>query len=228
MKYGMTMEDNAYVGRLFDFLGRLAMNNNREWFHGNKAEFDELRALWLNDIQRLINLMSEYDETLKGVDAKECAYRIYRDIRFSPNKQPYKIYFSAVIAKGGRKTLKGCYYLHMQPGDSGLHGGIWCPDMPLLTRLRHEVEDNIDEFLSVVNNVEFKKRYRLTGDSLKSMPKGFDKNSPYGEYLKMKEYLVSMPVDDDYFTAGDWVARAAEDFKYMKPFNDFLNYVFDD
>ena len=221
------MQDKNYMGRLFDFLNRLAMNNNREWFHQNKGEFDELRALWINDIQRLISLMSEYDDTLNGVDAKDCVYRIYRDIRFSPNKLPYKTYFSAVIAQGGRKTLKGCCYLHVQPGESGLHGGIWCPEMPLLTRLRHEVEDNIDEFMAIINDAEFRERYRLVGDSLKAMPKGFDKNSPYGEYIKKKEYLVSMPVRDDYFLDENWVERVANDFKFIKPFNDFLNYVFE-
>lgn len=221
------MQDKNYMGRLFDFLNKLAINNNREWFHHNKGEFDELRALWINDIQRLISLMSKYDDTLNGVDAKDCVYRIYRDIRFSLNKLPYKTYFSAVIAQGGRKTLKGCCYLHVQPGESGLHGGIWCPEMPLLTRLRHEVEDNIDEFMTIINDVGFKERYRLVGDSLKSMPKGFDKNSPYGEYIKKKEYLVSMPVRDDYFLDENWVERVANDFKFIKPFNDFLNYVFE-
>ena len=221
------MQDKNYMGRLFDFLNKLAINNNREWFHHNKGEFDELRALWINDIQRLISLMSKYDDTLNGVDAKDCVYRIYRDIRFSPNKLPYKTYFSAVIAQGGRKTLKGCCYLHVQPGESGLHGGIWCPEMPLLTRLRHEVKDNIDEFMTIINDVGFKERYRLVGDSLKSMPKGFDKNSPYGEYIKKKEYLVSMPVRDDYFLDENWVERVANDFKFIKPFNDFLNYVFE-
>ena len=220
--------ENNYIGRLFDFLNRLSFNNNREWFHANKDEFDELRALWLNDVQRLINRMSEYDASLKGVDAKDCVYRIYRDIRFSPNKLPYKTYFSAVIAQGGRKTLKGCCYLHLQPGESGLHGGIWCPEMPLLTRLRHEVDDNIEEFLSIINNKEFSRRYKMSGDSLKTMPKGFDRNSPHGEYIKMKEYLVSMPVADSYFDGGDWVERVADDFKYLKPFNDFLNYVFEE
>lgn len=220
--------ENNYIGRLFDFLNRLSFNNNREWFHANKDEFDELRALWINDVQQLINRMSEYDGSLKGVDAKDCVYRIYRDIRFSPNKLPYKTYFSAVIAQGGRKTLKGCCYLHLQPGECGLHGGIWCPEMPLLTRLRHEVEDNIDEFLGIIGDKEFASRYKLSGDSLKTMPKGFDRNSPYGKYIKMKEYLVSMPVADNYFNGDDWVERTAEDFRYIKPFNDFLNYVFEE
>lgn len=217
-----------YMTQLFDYLTRLSQNNNRDWFNQNKEEYEWLRTMWMSDVQKLINLMSEYDDTLKGVDAKDCVYRIYRDIRFSPNKLPYKTYFSTVIAQGGRKTLKGCCYLHVQPGECGLHGGIWCPEMPLLTRLRHDIEDNIEEFLSIINNPDFKKRYVLTGNSLKNMPKGFDKDSPYGEYIKMKEYLVSMPVDDSYFTSNGWIERVSEDFRYIKPFNDFLNYSFDE
>ena len=81
--------------------------------------------------------------------------------------------------------------------------------------------------MAIINDAEFKERYRLVGDSLKSMPKGFDKNSPYGEYIKKKEYLVSMPVRDDYFLDENWVERVANDFKFIKPFNDFLNYVFE-
>lgn len=228
MEYGkMKKENSDYMRRLFDFLSRLAQNNNREWFHQNKDEFDELRLLWQHDVQRLIDTMAEYDNTLNGVDVKDCVYRIYRDIRFSPNKLPYKIYFGAVIAQGGRKTPKGCYYLHIQPGASGLHGGIWCPEMPLLTQLRHEIEDNIDEFVSILNDKNFCSRYSLTGESLKTMPKGFDRNSPYGKYIKMKEFLASMPVADNYFYSEDWVSQAAADFKHLKPFNDFLNYVFE-
>ena len=99
--------------------------------------------------------------------------------------------------------------------------------MPELTKLRHEVDDNIEEFLDIINASEFKKRYHMTGESLKTMPKGFPKDLPHGEYVKFKEYLVSMPVKDSYFMQGDWVEKVAEDFRFLKPFNDFLNYVFD-
>lgn len=216
-----------YISQLYDFLRRLDENNNRDWFHANKAEFDELRALWMADVQQLIDRMSEYDDTLRGVDVKDCIYRIYRDIRFSPNKLPYKTHLGAVIAHGGKKSLKSCYYLHFEPGDSGLHGGIWCPESPLLNKLRHEIDDNIEEFLEIVNNAEFRNRFTFVSESLKSMPKGFPKDSPHAEYLKMKEYLVSMPVHDSYFKSPDWIERAATDFKAMKPLHDFLNYVFD-
>ena len=89
--------NNEYMPKLLEFLRLLAENNNREWFHEHKPQFDELRALWIADIGRLIGLMSEYDESLRGVDVKDCVYRIYRDIRFSPNKLPYKNHFGAVL-----------------------------------------------------------------------------------------------------------------------------------
>lgn len=221
------MSKNNYMIKLYDFLERLSENNNREWFHENKSEFDDLRALWMTDIQSLIDRMSDYDETLRGVDAKDCVYRIYRDIRFSANKLPYKTYLGAILAHGGRKSLKSCYYIHFEPGNSGLHGGIWCPDTQILSRLRHEIDDNIEEFLGIVNNVEFSSRYSFVGNTLKMMPKGFPKDLPHAKYIKMKEYLVTMPKPDTFFRSENWIEKSAEDFKAMKPLHDFLNYVFD-
>lgn len=223
----MDMKNEKYMPQLFDFLKRLSENNNREWFKANKDEFDELRQLWINDIQLLINRMSEYDDTLRGVDVKDCIYRIYRDIRFSNNKLPYKTHLGAVLARGGRKTLESCYYIHFEPGRCGLHGGIWCPDSQLLSKLRHEIDDNIEEFTEIVENEEFKSRYEFVGDTLKMMPKGFPKDLPHARFIKMKEYLVSMPVADSYFMADDWISAAATDFRAMKPMHDFLNYVFE-
>lgn len=219
--------NNDYMAQMFDFLRRLAANNNRDWFHANKAEFDELRAMWIADIQRLIDRMAEYDNELRGVNAKDCVYRIYRDIRFSPNKLPYKTHLGAVLARAGRKSPKSCYYIHFEPGNSGLHGGIWCPETPLLNRLRHEIDDNIEEFLGIVEADDFKSRYTFESDTLKMMPKGFPKDLPHAKYIKMKEYLVTMPKPDDYFTLSNWTDKAANDFKAMKPMHDFLNYVFD-
>ena len=221
------MNKDNYITQLYDFLKRLSANNNRDWFHENKAEFDELRLLWTADIQRLIDRMAEYDESLRGVAAKDCVYRIYRDIRFSPNKLPYKTHLGAVIARGGRKSPRSCYYIHFEPGNSGLHGGIWCPESQLLNRLRHEIDDNIEEFLDIIEADDFKNRYTFVGDTLKMMPKGFAKDLPHAKFIKMKEYLVSMPEPDSYFTGGNWVEKAANDFKAMKPMHEFLNYVFD-
>ena len=221
------MSNNEYMPQLFNFLSLLSVNNNREWFNCHKEEFNDLRNLWLADLKLLIGRMAEYDNSLRGVDVKDCVYRIYRDIRFSPNKLPYKTYLGAVIARGGRKTPKSCYYIHFEPGHCGLFGGIWCPEQSILNALRHEIDNNIEEFLDIIDEPSFKSRYTLSGDSLKTMPKGFPKDLPHAKYIKMKEYLFSMPVADDYFLRNDWIERAASDFKPSKPLHDFLNYVFD-
>ena len=221
------MSNNEYMPQLFKFLSLLSVNNNREWFNCHKEEFNYLRNLWLADLKLLIGRMAEYDNSLRGVDVKDCVYRIYRDIRFSPNKLPYKTYLGAVIARGGRKTPKSCYYIHFEPEHCGLFGGIWCPEQSILNALRHEIDNNIEEFLDIIDEPSFKSRYTLSGDSLKTMPKGFPKDLPHAKYIKMKEYIFSMPVADNYFLRNDWIERAASDFKPSKPLHDFLNYVFD-
>ena len=219
-----TMNCNTEI---LQFLDELSRNNNRQWFNANKERYEYLRKAWLHNIQQLIEQMNAYDPSLQGLDARDCVYRIYRDIRFSPNKLPYKTYLGAVIARGGRKTPKSCYYILFEPEHCGLFGGIWCPEQSILNALRHEIDNNIEEFLDIIDEPSFKSRYTLSGDSLKTMPKGFPKDLPHAKYIKMKEYLFSMPVADDYFLRNDWIERAASDFKPSKPLHDFLNYVFD-
>ena len=112
------------IAKIYDFLGRLAENNNRDWFAAHRDEYDEVNALWLADVQRLIDRMSLWDKSLTGLKARDSVYRIYRDTRFSPDKSPYKRHFGALIGQGGRKCALSCCYVHIQPGNSGLHGGI--------------------------------------------------------------------------------------------------------
>lgn len=210
----------------YEFLKAVAANNNREWFNAHKAVYVALRKDWEADIERLINLMSEYDDSLHGLTVKDCAYRIYRDIRFSTDKSPYKTYFSAVLGKKGRKCIQAGCYLHMEPGGSALHAGIWWPEADILSRLRSEVDANIDEFKSILENPEFSSRFTFYGDKLKVLPRGYSKDNPNAEYIKMKEYLCRKDVDDSYFFCGDWVEKVADDFRYVNEFNRFLNYIF--
>lgn len=212
----------------YEFLKRLAVNNNREWFNANKAEYQELRKAWENDISRLLILMGEYDESVRGLQVKDCAYRIYRDVRFSADKSPYKTYFSAVLGKKGRKCIQAACYLHMAPGESGLHAGIWWPEKEILSRLRSEIDANADEFKAILANPELSSSFRFYGDKLKVVPRGYSKDNPNAELIKMKEYLCQKPVDDSYFFCENWVEKVAEDFKRVQDFNRFLNYVFED
>lgn len=212
----------------YEFLKALAVNNNRDWFNAHKDVYLEFRKSWETDISRLIGLMSEWDDSLRGLRVVDCAYRIYRDIRFSADKSPYKTYFSAVLGKKGRKCIQAGCYLHMEPGNSALHAGIWWPESDILSRLRSEVDANIEEFKSILENPEFSSRFRFYGDKLKVVPRGYSKDNPNAEYIKMKEYLCIKEVTDDYFFCENWVEKVAEDFSYVKDFNTFLNYVFND
>lgn len=218
----------ALIGETFDFLSRLTENNNRDWFKDHKAEFDYLRAEFRNGVQKIIEKMSLEDDTLRGVDANDCIYRIYRDIRFREDKTPYKTHFAAVIARGGRKSNLSCYYLHIEPQKSEIGGGVWCPDPVMLKALRHSIDDNIEEFEDIISNEELKKNYNLVGDSLKLMPKGFSKDSPNGKYIKMKEFLLEKMCSNDYFDAPDWTDKVAKALLLQKPFHDFMNYTIEE
>lgn len=214
---------------LFDFLKRLSANNNRDWFQENKEEYTQIRDAWMADLNQLILLMAQGDPTLQYITAKECAYRIYRDVRFSKNKAPYKTYFSAVIAAGGRKDIHSCYYLHMQPdGQSGLFGGVWCPEPKILKALRHAIDDNVEEFENIIQAPDFAKTYNLVGDTLKTMPKDFPRDSPNAKYIKMKEFLLEHKCSDNFFSQENWIEQTAHDFLIMKPFHDFLNFTIDE
>jgi uncharacterized protein (TIGR02453 family) len=209
------------------FLRQLAIHNDRTWFKARKDRFDELRGAWEQDMERLIGLVAEYFPEVRGLAVKDCVYRIYRDIRFSHDKRPYKDYFSGVIGKGGRHTVQSCYYAHFGVQELMLCGGIWQPEKPVLDQLRGLIDAESDEFLAIVNHPDITSRYQWMSQSLKTMPKGYAKDHPMAQYLKMKEYLLVMQLDEGYFDCEDWVERVAADLQPLKPVHDFLNYVFE-
>ncbi len=221
------MKSESNITEILDFLRRLAANNDRVWFKAHKDEYDALRKPWERDMERLISLVSGYDDNVRGLRVQDSVYRIYRDIRFSKDKSPYKRYFSGVLGKGGRHTIISSYYVHFEPGNLMLGGGVWWPEKNILEQLRKLIDAEPEEFKQIVENKEFKKRYRWECETLKKVPAGFNPEHPMAEFLKMKEYIVMMRPDESYFECEDWVAKVAGDLKPMKPLHDFLNYVFD-
>ena len=219
-----------YTETLFDFLSRLSTNNNRDWFRENKQEYDMLRTLWLADVDRMIAHMSSWDARLSSATAKNAAYRIYRDTRFSPDKTPFKTYFSAAVSDYGRSSAYAGYYLQMGPGDGcGLYGGVWCPDAQMLKKLRHAIVDNIEEWDEINADAGLNRHFQLiTSSSLRTIPKGWPKDHPQAAWLRMKDYGRMAQLSPDFFFSPDWPVRAAELFRLVKPFNDFLNYSIDE
>lgn len=222
-----------YTERLFDFLNRLAVNNNRPWFQEHKAEFDELRQLWFNDVDRLIAAMAEWEPGMSSQTAKSSVYRIYRDTRFSSDKTPYKTYFSAALSPWGRKSDRAGYYLELSPDDlpheSGFYGGLWCMERPVLNKLRHAIVDNVEEWEEILNAPAMQRDFPdWCSTMLKTAPKGWDRNHPQSFYLRMTNYGKFRPCDEQFFLTPDWPERTAELFHSLKPFVDFLNYSIDE
>ena len=221
------MKSSSNILEILGFWRELQLNNDRSWFKAHKDEYDSLRKPWEQDMERLISLVGDYDENVRGLNVKACVYRIYRDIRFSKNKDPYKNYFSGVLGRGGRHTVMSSYYVHFEPGNLMLCGGVWWPQKPILDRLRSLIDAEGEEFLKIVNNPELSINFQWDSDTLKTMPKEYDKNHPLAQFLKMKEYILVKRVEESYFDCDDWVAKVANDLKVLKPLHDFLNYVFD-
>ena len=150
---------NFSMAEVFRFLKELRENNNREWFHAHKEWYLTVKAGHEDFINRVIPALAVREPEVDGLMAKDCIFRIYRDIRFSPNKEPYKTHIGAYMVKGGKQSPRAGYYVHIEPGNCMIGGGIWCPEPSLLKALRKDVYDNIDEFTGIIRDTEFQKYY---------------------------------------------------------------------
>lgn len=214
---------------ILQFLEELKQNNNRVWFQDNKGRYDALRQGFIDEVQELISRISLFDPEVAGLEAKDCLFRIYRDIRFSPDKTPYKAHFAAYMAQGGRASERGGYYIHLEPGNCMLSGGIWCPPPALLKKLRQDIYDHIEEFEGILKEPAFKATFpMLEGEMLKRMPAGYPADSPYDYILKHKDFSVVAVKPDSFFDKKDWMEQAVDCYKLLLPFNRFLNYTVDE
>ncbi len=210
------------------FLSRLKENNNREWFNENKAAYEEARGIIESFVNELIVGISQFDKPVTGLEAKKAMFRIYRDIRFSKNKTPYKTSFGSYIAPNGRKSITAGYYLHIEPGASFLAGGMHNPQSEHLKKVRQEIMYNIYEFKSILNQKVFKENFEiLRGEKLKRPPKGFPADFEDIELLKHKEFVVIHELSDDEILTDSFFENTIAVFKTMKPLNDFLNRALD-
>lgn len=213
------------------FLSALSENNNREWFTDNKSWFDRCKKDFDIISTELISKIAEFDEDIKNVNASECVFRIYRDVRFSHDKTPYKTHFGVFVASaGGRKSQRGGYYLHLDPAGCFVGVGVWCPQPNLLKALRQSVYDNIDELNEIRTEMNFASKFDTfyQEDKLKTVPAGFPKDFPDAELLKLKHYLVEYKFDSKLLEKENFVDEVVSIFKTAYPFNKFLNYTVDE
>jgi uncharacterized protein (TIGR02453 family) len=206
------------------FLKELARNNNREWFQTNKKWYDESRGkiFFLTDV--LINEIRKFDSTISALNPSDCLFRIFRDVRFSHDKSPYKTNFGSFIAKGGKKAAFAGYYIHIEPESSFVGGGIYMPDNDTLKILRNYIAENGDEFFSIINETEFKTFYpELYDDKLKTAPKGFDSEHEYIELLKYKSFAFTHKMSDDDVLNEKYIENIVLAFRQLYKANVFLN-----
>ena len=209
------------------FLRGLKKNNNKPWFDAHRSEYEAARKDFENFIQQLIDKHSQKDKDLENLVAKNCLYRINRDIRFSKDKTPYKKNFAASLDKGGKKSGLAGYYFHLEPGQSFLGAGIWQPEPGPLKQIRQEIDYNVDEFKSILTNKKFKSFYPglYTGENvqLKKLPAGFEKDNPAGAYLQFKSWMVLHDLDDSVLVSKDLLKTSLAAFSAAQPFIKFIN-----
>lgn len=207
------------------FLSAIKKNNNREWFLANKKEYDAAKSDFIEFVQQLITGIAAFDKRVAGLEAKNCVFRINRDVRFSHDKSPYKTNMGASISPGGKKSPAAGYYFHVEPGDSFVAGGMFQPEPDKLKVVREDILYEPDEFKKIIGSKDFKKHYSKLWDEgkLKTAPKGFDKEHPDIELVKFKSYIVLKNISDKEVLDKNMLKNALEAYKALKPMNDFLN-----
>ncbi|WP_319482765.1 DUF2461 domain-containing protein [uncultured Draconibacterium sp.] len=209
--------------KVLGFLKQLAENNNREWFNDNRKWYEESREklLFLTDV--LINEIGEFDPAVRGLQPKDCIFRIFRDVRFSKDKRPYKTNFGSFICKGGRKSMNPGYYFHIEPGGCFVAGGVYMPPAPVLKSIRNYLADRAEEFLEITSEPDFKKQFpEMYEDKLKLAPKGFPKDHEHIDLLKYKSYIYSKPLEESVVTSDNYIKEVVKLYEQLYPVNVFL------
>jgi uncharacterized protein (TIGR02453 family) len=206
------------------FLADLKVNNNRDWFNANRNRYESARSEYFAFVNQLIAGIKDFDPSIGTLEAKECTFRINRDIRFSPNKEPYKTNMGAYMARGGRKSPFAGYYFHLEPSSSFVSGGIYMAPPGNMKRIRVEMDTYSEEFLAIVNGKKFKGSFsQFDSESLKRIPQGFSVDSPVAEYLKMKHITPFREMKDNELTSNNLLKSTLEAFSNMQPLVAFLN-----
>lgn len=216
--------------RLFEFLRQLRLNNDREWFKAHKSDAD--MALRLRSIlfEELRSLVAEVDALATELSEKDCVYRIYRDTRFSADKSPYKTHIGIFInPPGGKKAQTAGYYFHLEPDACQIAAGTVCLPPDVVKAIRTEIYENVDEYASIVESVQFRKVLPMLGlNSLKTAPKGFDKEWEHIDYLKPRDFCAWGNVEEDTFYLENVRERLLPAVREMKRYNDFINFAIEE
>ena len=210
--------------KTFEFLEELQKNNTREWFNEHKSWYQESLKNVEETASYILTSIQKFDSRLAGVDVKKCIFRIYRDVRFSKDKSPYKTHFGVFFAPGGKNSFAPGYYLHIEPNESFIGGGVWMPPTPELFAIRQEIYYNYDEFKKITNDANFKAKYPALEGSFKNVkaPKDFDANFEGIEIIKHKCFFYAHQLSKADLTSTTFDKNVVELLHTVFPVNQFL------
>lgn len=216
--------------QILSFLRSLRNHNDRVWFNEHKERYLRIKSQTEKLTEQLIAGVATFDPEAARLRPSDCLYRIYRDTRFSADKTPYKTHIGIYINPPyGKKSPRCGYYFHIEPDNVMVAGGAWCPEGELLKAIRQDIYDNVDEYLEIIENTEFKKHFSSVGENLlKTAPKGFPKDWPHIELIKPRDFTAYSPIDKEDLLADNIVEKVVERMKLLKPLNDFFNYTIDE
>ncbi|AYV55111.1 DUF2461 domain-containing protein [Leptospira kmetyi] len=208
-----------------DFLKKLAKNNNKPWLEKNKDSFTEAKTDFENLITELIFGLAKVNPALTGVDPKKCIFRIYRDVRFSKNKEPYKTNFGASIGASGKDLGRPLFYIHVQPGnESFIAGGLYMPETKILRAVREAILEDSKILKKIIQDKKFVKEFEGLSDmKLKTAPKGFSKEHPDLSLIQYTSYIVERKASDSDLCSKNFVKNTIESYKILQPFLKYLD-----
>ena len=205
---------------ILSFFAELETNNNREWFEPQKKRFKTLEAEMKQFSADLVEAMNEHD----SIDRYKL-FRLYRDVRFSKDKTPFKTHFGISFHRE-KPALRGGYYLHIKPGDNFIATGFWNPEKDDLKRIRKEMEIDAEEFRDIMAEPSFKTVWgSLEGEEVKTAPKGFSKEDPNIDLIKKKAYLFTKRYSDKEVLSKNFLQQVNADFQAVRPFFDYMSSV---
>ncbi|MDR3361443.1 MAG: DUF2461 domain-containing protein [Desulfovibrio sp.] len=213
------------MNNMLEYLSALESNNNREWYHANKDQFQKANAVFEQLVEKLVISIGQFDAAIIHHIPKELTFRLARDTRFSNDKPPYNPTFRACIAPAGKLPIPVGYYIAIAPDNrsflgGGLHEAVF---KDATIKIRDYIVGHGSKFESIINNKDFLAHFSVKGEALKNVPRGYDETHPQAEYLKLKTWYIQFPLLDNSILSEDFVEEAVRIFHVMKPFNDYLN-----
>lgn len=211
---------------IMDYLTALNQNNDREWYHAHKDDYKKANAAFEELLQALMLEIGKFDSSILQNNPKDLTFKLVRDTRFSHDKSPYNPAFRAHISSKGKLPVPVGYYLMIRPENQSFLGGGLFADMfkDATAMIRDHISGNGEEWERIMHEPAFEKYFTVKGTALKNVPAGYEKEHPQAEYLKFKSWYLEYPIkDEELGDAETFLVKAAEIFRAMKPFNDYLN-----